>query len=127
MFPAAVAERGIGIGASWSASKGNFWRLFVYNIIWAIIILVIIAAYGSIVMSEYWEMITAVMMNITDEQALSEIELRMFEWQSTLFDMSNPGFWRFWISSYIFSIFFTAIYAGYGAIAYRYLTDGRGS
>jgi hypothetical protein len=120
-LPAAVGARRIGLAVSWSITKGNSWRLFFYWLIWGLIMAAIGCVYVLIAMPDYFSAMGEMVANANDPSAQQELQRRLLQAESNLWDRSQPGFWIIMAATYVYMIVYTALMNVSSGVAYRYL------
>jgi hypothetical protein len=58
-----------------------------------------------------------------EPEAAKEIETKMVHMQRNLLDSDAPGFWRYALGTYLYSVIYAALWNISGGVAYRYLSD----
>ena len=123
LVPATVAQREIGLGASWRASRGAFWKLLLLLLMTYFAASVVAIAMQIIVMPEAIGLYRGVLASATDQNAYNNA---LLEHNSTLrerLSLSGPASWLYLGYLYLSSILFAAVYAIVPAVAYRYLSQ----
>lgn len=127
-LPAAIGARKVGIAESWRVTAGNVWRLFFYWLLWFIAFLVLASVYFALAAPDLLALMKqAVAVSGQDSAAAQEIQIRIAQMQRGLWDTSTPGFWRYIIATYVYTLVYTALWNIAGGVAYRYLSGEQSS
>ncbi len=121
VYAAAVGERTVGVAESWNITEGHFWGLFFYWILWVAALIILTFGFIVLTSSGYISLMMEMMLSTSDPSAMEQLETRMLEMQGDMWDLSKPGAWVSVISTYIFTIVYTALSVVPAGIAYRYL------
>lgn len=122
-LPAAIGKKKIGIAVSWRVTAGNAWRLLFYWALWLLVFSFLISIYMALVVPEFLPFIKQMIaLAGQDPEAAREIETRMTEMQREILDSARPGFWRYAIGTYVYSVVYAALWNVSGGVAYRYLS-----
>lgn len=122
-LPAAIGARKIGIAVSWRMTAGNVWRLFFYWLMWLAVFCLLASVYLALAAPEFWPLMKQVIaLAGHDPDAAREIEMKMTLLQLDLLDDAKPGFWRYAIGTYLYSVVYAALWNISGGVAYRYLS-----
>jgi hypothetical protein len=122
---ATVGASTIGIGPSWSASKGNAWRLFFYWFIWGIIFAILYVAIILILMPDYFTQLGQVMA-AAQGGSVQEIEAAsnaMTASAMSIYDFSSPAGIAALAIVTVLGVIGTAFWIVSGGVAWRLLTD----
>jgi hypothetical protein len=121
VYAATVGERTVGVAESWNITAGHFWGLFFYWILWALLMIVITLIFFALISPAYMPFMMEMMSSMSDPSAMEQVETRMLEMQRDMWDLSRPGAWLSIISTYLFTMVYTAMWVVPAGIAYRYL------
>ena len=124
-FPAAVAEQRIGLAPSWAATKGNFWSLSAYWLLFFIVIMFFASAYSMVVMPDYFSNIGEMIAAGDDEAEVNRINLEIIKQSMAMYDISNPRFLLTGIATYLYSFALFGVMSAATGVAYWLLTDAR--
>ena len=126
-LPAAVGARSLGVVESWRMTKGNIWRLLLYWILFAIVLIPVVSIFMAVAMPDmmgaYGDMIAAGQ----DPAAQEAVNQRLLQMQRDMWDMSKPGFWPYVIAVYVYTLVTNAVWCVAAGVAYRYLSGDAGA
>jgi hypothetical protein len=125
--PAAVGARKIGIGPSWSATKGAAWSLFFYAILWVITFAILECAFVLIAMPGYLagfhDLFHAIATQSGDptaiQQSATHFQEQMMAWLGSHME-------RVSLSGFVFGLILYPLLIASGGVAYRYLIETPG-
>ncbi len=121
VYAAAVGERTVGVAEAWNITEGHFWGLFFYWILWVFLMIVVALVFLALMSPRYMPLMMEMMSSMSDPSAMEQVETRMLEMQRDMWDLSKPGAWVSVISTYLFTMVYTALWVVPAGIAYRYL------
>jgi hypothetical protein len=123
-LPAAVGARKIGIGPSWSVTKGNVWRLLGYWILWGLLFWLIEVVLIMFLMPGYFAGIGQMMQTIMahpHDPAAAEHAMR--EWNLQMMTTLGER-WSFISGAgFILGLVLYPLFIASGGVAYRLMTE----
>ncbi len=124
VFAAGIGTRSIGLGQSWTATRGASFSLFFYWLFWMIFLFIVSVPVMLFMMGDYFSLMGEMLMSASDPAAVEELERRLLETTSEMWDRSKPGFWGLIAANYVYVMFNAAVWGVGGGVAWRYLTGG---
>ncbi len=121
VYAAAVGERTVGVAEAWNITEGHFWGLFFYWILWVFVMIIVGLVFLALVLPAYMPLMMEMMSSMSDPAAMEQVNARILEMQGNMWDLSKPGAWVSVISTYLFTMVYTALWVVPAGIAYRYL------
>lgn len=123
-LPAAVGARKIGIGPSWSATKGNVWRLLGYWILWGLVIGIVECLLITFLMPGYFEHLATLMQVIGSHPGDHEaVQQAMLQWQQGFMTSFAGRLPLIMGVGFVFALVIYPLFIASGGVAYRLMTE----
>ena len=125
-WPGAIATKGIGIGPSWHATKGNTLRLLVYWLLWCGLFLLV---WGVCEFALIWlilPLFATELPQLTAEggpEQSSVVLKAVLDYFAAVFDYHNPAVIAGALIGFLFAIVLCALNICAGGVAYKLLTS----
>ncbi len=124
-FAATIGAEGIGIGPSWSATKGASWALFFYWLLWIVLIGVVAGVFFAVLYPEYFsgvlDLVRSVQMHRGDPEG---VQNTMNQWQLHNLEAMASKAPLIAAGSFLYGIVIRPLIVVAGGVAYRLLTEG---
>ncbi len=123
--PAAVAERGIGVGSSWRLTKGAVFPLSAYLLITGVASFALVLGAQIIAVPELLGFIRGVAAALPDESAVLEAQSKLAQSVRPRWDAANPQNYPFFASIYVANVISALTAAVPASVAYKLLVSAQ--